>query len=117
MSYRGECPYRIRDKGFEEEYTKVCYRAHRLNIPVKQFGPWNFELPLGMGDIQVLDEMCKIRECRMRNKLIEGAYDEPSGHSSKLRKNAEKCSIWNESWHYIFHKEKYMKCMEYIKNT
>jgi len=116
MSYKGECPYTIRDKGFEEEYTKVCYRAQKLNIPVKQFGPWNFELPLGMGDIQVLDEMCKIRECRMRNKSINGVYDEPSGYSSELRKNANECSIWNEIWHKIDHKKKYMKCMEDIKS-
>ena len=57
MSYRGECPYTIKEE-FKNEYKEVCYKAQRLGIAVKQFGPYHFQLPSGMHDIHILDEMC-----------------------------------------------------------
>ena len=44
MIYRGECPYTIKEE-FKNEYKEVCYKAQRLGIVVKQFGPYNFQLP------------------------------------------------------------------------
>ena len=112
MSYRGECPYTIKEE-FKNEYKEVCYKAQRLGIVVKQFGPYNFQHPLGIDDIHILDEMCKIHEFRSRNGFDE--YGDPTDYFSELRRNADKCSYSQQSWDSIFHKLSYTKCLDDIK--
>ena len=111
VNYHGEHPYTIKKEN-TERYKQVCYRASNLGIKVKQFGSWKWTLPLGMSDIYILEEMCKIRECRMRR-----GYDvkkEPSGNNSDLRKNAEKYRDYNVNWDYINHRQNLSECLNTI---
>ena len=111
MGYKGECPYTIKEE-FKNEYIEVCYKAQKLGIKVKQFGPYHFQLPLGMHDIHILDEMCKLHEFRSRNGF--DIYSNPTDYFSELRRNAILCSDSHQSWNSILHKIHFSKCLDDI---